>query len=190
MKPSPQEIWKSIREVPPYVQEEVAKSYEGTDVRWQLEFWSLKKLSGDKVRLSLYPDANTVTPHVSFNTDTSIYPRLKHLRQKEEVFVTGSIKTVDGAAITLTDDTAVFFDKKEWKAGKQPQTLTPAMSISHSQLHFGSGDNVGGDKKSEVVVKSPRLGIFAQITNNQTFAIVVGGLIVAYLLFQFGISSS
>lgn len=68
--------------------------------------------------------------------------------------------------------------------------------INNSQVHFGSGDNV-----TDVISTSHNdntqkasLSLFERMTNNQSFAIVIGGLfllLIIYLIFtKFGINLS
>jgi hypothetical protein len=203
----PRDITNEVKKRPPLQRETVERSYENIKVNWKLEFWNANKISTDVSKLAIHatPEKD-IYPDISFEINKDEYPDLNILHQYDFLWVKGEISKVDGLSIFLKNATIKF------KAGEediQPLDFGSGTFIN-SQLHFGKGDNIKAEKKNilpNAIIKNNILAenatlvkfqdskkeksgsnFFGKLTNNQTFAVVIGGLlllVIIYLIFKY-----
>jgi hypothetical protein len=181
MNPSPSEIREAIQAAPLYQQEDVAKHYVGLKVKWNLVVQSILKDGEKNITVCLSEKERDLTPWVNIKAGVDEYPSLKFAKRGYKVTVEGHIKKAD--TDIFLKDTQLYFEDEPARAVDKP--VAP-VTITHSQVHYGNGDNVGRDKVSPISGGGTN-SLFSKVTNNQTFAIIVGGLILAALVSYFGL---
>jgi len=106
--PDPQEIFREIDSLPPYLREDARQNYEGLPVIWSVELFSATD-SPNGVRIYANSANDTpASPGIIFTVDVSLYPQIKTMPTGQGFIVQGTITEVSSLWIELGDCHLIF----------------------------------------------------------------------------------
>ncbi len=138
----PREILDEIKKRPPLQRVDAEKSYRGIKVSWKLKFKTAREVFGEQGKWEIVSEPeDNIYPDIFIKVDKGSYPEFNILHENSIFWVDGEISKVDGFVIHLISPGIRFSENK-----KESKPAPASNTFVNSQVHFGHGDNIGGDK--------------------------------------------
>jgi hypothetical protein len=174
---TPSQITEEIIKRPPAQREDAGKYYQDQKELWPLEYSHIYQ-SGEG-RATIYTlEKGSLYPDVSFEINIADYPQFNRLPEKVTIWVEGEIEKVgsNGLSIQLKN-VKIRFTEKEARLASQPNY----QNFINSQVHLGTGDNIGGNKAT---ISPEERGFWGSPLGKILIGTIVTviGIIITYLL--------
>ena len=186
MKLLPKQITDAIGAAAPFQRKELAKSYIGQKVDWEIIFKNVYDYNG-KHRLSARGSQGMFPWIYCDDIDLNINPEFKIMKDEEKFYVKGEILEVDSADIRLKN-CEFYFTKSSVKDDSSDKNVV----ISDSIVHLGNG-NISGNTlygaKSKVTknkneIRNTPKGLFWHVFIPLIVAVLAG--LILYYFFGIG----
>jgi hypothetical protein len=119
---TPHEISNNIEKAPPFQKDQVAKTYHGIRVQWEVEFSSISDFG---IRHHIYThssDTEIFGCLIKFPVHLKLYPQFKFMKKGEKFTVQGTISSIDDLGIIHLQKCKLFFfsmtDEPNQKSGQ------------------------------------------------------------------------
>ncbi len=181
----PRNIIDAIKNVTPFQQDGVAKNYENIPVDWEVYFTSIFHKEDKRIGLMFAPDRNTYSPWIYCTVNSEDYPEIKVMKKGQKIFISGKIEKANERSIYLKSC------KLKFKKDKSYNKKDTIIQVKNPQLHFGKGDNVGGDKiekdenQKETYPRSIEEGKKSWFSMENPIIWIISSLIVFALFYYF-----
>jgi hypothetical protein len=141
---SPRKIIDNIKKLPVLQRRTAEKNYEGIFVKdWKVTLKTAHKIKGETYHLGML--AGPIYPWIYIEIKLSEHPEVKIMPENTKLTISGTIDRVRGHVIELKN---THIKSRE----KTKQTKKNALiNIKDSQVHFGKGDNIVGNKLIKII---------------------------------------
>lgn len=153
----PKEIIETIDNAKPFNKKEIAENYRDLSINWEVFFNSADKDTNESniINLSFGDPNEKVRSYLIFcRADLNTYPEFKSMEKGQKMLIKGKIDDIKIPYGIFLKNCVFDFIKKDvtsqnYHTPKEPlnnKIINPSFVVNNSQLHFGTGDNIGKDK--------------------------------------------